>query len=73
MSDSVCVLNGPLPILKAFKVHGSVWLQTSGKQTGSSKQCNIVCKLCTHSFYNSPKARGLGFSMLYILAFTFKY
>ena len=43
MSDSVCVLDGPLPILKAFKVHGSVWLQTSGKQTGYSKQYNIVC------------------------------
>lgn len=44
MSDSVCVLDGALPILKAFlKIHGCVWLQTSGKQTGSSKQYNIVC------------------------------
>lgn len=46
MSDSVCVLDGALPILKALNalnVHGSVWLQTSGKQTGSSKQYDIVC------------------------------
>lgn len=43
MSDSVCVLDGALPILKALNIHGSVWLQTSGKQTGSSKQYDIVC------------------------------
>lgn len=59
MSDSVCVLDGALPILKAFlKIHGCVWLQTSGKQTGSSKQYNIVCNSIHIPFIILPRLEG---------------